>query len=85
MERELEVSNLFRPHLSSTLFANSFSLLASGPGPAGVPMEQQDFGFMSTFGTGSGADAVTSGLEVIWAKQPTNWTNGKFLLSIHDF
>lgn len=41
-------------------------------------MEQQDFGFMSTFGSGSGADAVTSGLEVIWSKSPTNWTNGNF-------
>ncbi|KAH9214031.1 heme peroxidase [Leptodontidium sp. 2 PMI_412] len=47
----------------------------SGPAPAGAPMEQQDFGFMSTFGSGSGADAVTSGLEVIWSKSPTNWTN----------
>lgn len=53
--------------------------LASGPPPASAPIEQQDLGFTSTFGTGVGPDAVTSGLEVIWSKNPTNWTNGKFL------
>ncbi|KAL2062139.1 hypothetical protein VTL71DRAFT_6405 [Oculimacula yallundae] len=54
----------------------------SGPGPAGSAMENQDLGFISTFGTGSGADAVTSGLEVIWSKHPTNWTND-FLNSLY--
>ncbi|KAH7310970.1 heme peroxidase [Rhexocercosporidium sp. MPI-PUGE-AT-0058] len=53
----------------------------SGSGPAGSPMELQDFGFMSTFGSGSGPDAVTSGLEVIWSKTPTKWSND-FLQSL---
>ncbi|PVH96468.1 heme peroxidase [Periconia macrospinosa] len=44
-------------------------------GPAASPMEEQDLGFKSYFGTGVGADAVTSGTEVIWSKSPTNWTN----------
>lgn len=38
-------------------------------------MEAQDIGWANSVGTGSGADAVTSGLEVIWSKTPTNWSN----------
>ena len=33
---------------------------------------------MSKFGTGSGADAITSGLEVIWTTTPTKWSNNFF-------
>lgn len=48
-------------------------------------MELQDFGFMSTFGSGSGPDAVTSGLEVIWSKTPTKWSNGKSGIILQGF
>ncbi|KAK2623520.1 hypothetical protein QTJ16_007074 [Diplocarpon rosae] len=53
----------------------------AGPPPAAAAMEQQDFGFLNTYGTGRGADTVTSGLEVIWSKNPTKWTND-FLQSL---
>jgi catalase-peroxidase len=39
-------------------------------------MEQQDFGWANTFGSGNADDAITSGLEVIWSKTPTKWSNG---------
>ncbi|EKD19701.1 catalase/peroxidase HPI [Drepanopeziza brunnea f. sp. 'multigermtubi' MB_m1] len=54
----------------------------SGPPPAGAPMEQQDFGWTSSFGSGVGEDAVTSGLEVIWSETPTNWSNN-YLISLY--
>ena len=46
-----------------------------GPEPEGAPIEQQGLGWQSTFGTGKGADAITSGLEVIWTPTPTTWDN----------
>jgi catalase-peroxidase len=46
-----------------------------GPEPEGAPLEQQGLGWQSTFGTGKGADAITSGLEVIWTPTPTTWDN----------
>jgi catalase-peroxidase len=48
-----------------------------GAVPEAAPLEQQDFGWANSFGTGSGDDAITSGLEVIWSKTPTQWSNGK--------
>jgi catalase-peroxidase len=39
-------------------------------------MEAQDFGWANSHGTGNADDAVTSGLEVIWSKTPTKWSNG---------
>ncbi|CZS91673.1 probable Catalase-peroxidase 2 [Rhynchosporium agropyri] len=55
--------------------AHGAGLGTSGPAPAAAPMENQDFGYLSTFKSGSGPDTVTSGLEVIWTKTPTNWSN----------
>ncbi len=49
-----------------------------GPEPEGASIEQQGFGWKSSFGTGSGADAITSGLEVIWTTKPTQWSNEFF-------
>lgn len=46
-----------------------------GPAPEAAPIELQGLGWASNFGTGSGRDAVTSGLEVIWTKTPTKWSN----------
>lgn len=51
-------------------------MLALGPAPEAAALEQQDLGWVNTFGTGSGDDATTSGLEVIWSKTPTKWSNG---------
>lgn len=49
-----------------------------GPEPEAASIEEQGFGWMSTFGSGKGADAITSGLEVTWTKEPTKWTNNFF-------
>jgi catalase-peroxidase len=49
-----------------------------GPEPEGASIEQQGLGWKSKFGTGKGADAITSGLEVIWTTTPTKWSNDFF-------
>ena len=51
---------------------------AVGPDPEAAPLEQQGLGWKSTFGTGTGADAITSGLEVTWTDTPTRWDNSFF-------
>ncbi|MER6051305.1 catalase/peroxidase HPI [Streptomyces sp. NPDC001793] len=49
-----------------------------GPDPEAAPMEQMGLGWKSTFGTGAGPHAITSGLEVTWTTTPTQWGNGFF-------
>ena len=49
-----------------------------GPEPEGAPIEQQGLGWKSKYGTGKGADAITSGLEVTWSQTPTKWSNHFF-------
>jgi len=49
-----------------------------GPDPEAAPIEQQGLGWKSTFGTGAGNDAITSGIEVIWTDTPTTWDNSFF-------
>ena len=49
-----------------------------GPDPEAAPIEQQGFGWKSSYGTGVGADAITSGLEVTWTYHPTRWDNEFF-------
>jgi catalase-peroxidase len=46
-----------------------------GADPEAAPLEQQGLGWKSTFGTGVGRDAITSGLEVTWTATPTRWDN----------
>ncbi len=46
--------------------------------PAGSGLEEQDLGWRNTFGTGSGDDTISSGLEGIWTTTPTQWSNGFF-------
>jgi catalase-peroxidase len=46
-----------------------------GPDPEAAPIEQQGLGWKSTFGTGVGRDAITSGIEVTWTPTPTAWDN----------
>ena len=46
-----------------------------GPDPEAAPIEQQGLGWKSTYGTGKGRDAITSGLEVTWTSTPTKWDN----------
>jgi catalase-peroxidase len=49
-----------------------------GPDPEAAPLEQQGFGWKSSFGTGKGRDAITSGLEVTWTPTPITWDNTFF-------
>ncbi|MFI0409454.1 catalase/peroxidase HPI [Actinomadura sp. 3N508] len=49
-----------------------------GPEPEAAPLEQQGLGWKSTYGTGVGPDAITSGLEGIWTPTPTTWDNSFF-------
>ncbi|MEV0251245.1 catalase/peroxidase HPI [Nocardia sp. NPDC050712] len=43
--------------------------------PEAAPLEEQGLGWKSSFGTGVGKDAITSGLEVTWTPTPTKWDN----------
>ncbi|GAA5033491.1 catalase/peroxidase HPI [Streptomyces siamensis] len=49
-----------------------------GADPEAAPIEAQGLGWASTYGTGKGGDAITSGLEVTWTTTPTQWSNGFF-------
>ncbi len=49
-----------------------------GPEPEAAPMELQGLGWQSSYGSGKGGDAITSGLEVIWTTTPTKWSNNFF-------
>ena len=47
-----------------------------GAEPESAPIEEQGFGWKSSYGTGKGKDAITSGLEVTWTSTPTKWGHG---------
>src|SRR5882757_7250747 len=49
-----------------------------GPEPEGGSIEQQGLGWASSYGKGLGADAISSGIEVIWTTTPTKWSNNFF-------
>ncbi|MEV2210462.1 catalase/peroxidase HPI [Streptomyces sp. NPDC050997] len=49
-----------------------------GDDPEAASLEQQGLGWKSSFGTGKGGDAITSGLEVTWTNTPTTWDNSFF-------
>ncbi|MEV6056702.1 catalase/peroxidase HPI [Streptomyces sp. NPDC052107] len=51
---------------------------AVGLDPEAAGFEEQGLGWKSTFGTGKGADAIGSGLEVTWTNTPTRWSNNFF-------
>ena len=51
---------------------------AVGPDPEAAPMEQQGLGWKSTYATGKGGDAITSGLEVTWTDKPITWSDSFF-------
>jgi catalase-peroxidase len=55
-----------------------------GPDPEAAPLEQQGLGWKSTFGTGKGGDAITSGIEVIWTPTPVAWDNS-FLETLYGY
>ena len=49
-----------------------------GPEPEAAPIEEQGFGWKSSFGTGKGNDTIGSGIEIIWTQTPTQWSNNYF-------
>jgi catalase-peroxidase len=49
-----------------------------GPEPEGAGVEAQGFGWANAFGNGSGAHAITSGLEGAWTTNPVKWDNNYF-------
>jgi len=57
---------------------------AVGPNPEAAPMEQQGLGWKSSYGTGKGRDAITSGIEVTWTPTPTTWDNS-FLETLYGY
>jgi catalase-peroxidase len=49
-----------------------------GPEPEAASIEEQGLGWKSTYKSGKGKDAITSGLEVTWTSTPTKWSNSFF-------
>ncbi|MFY9640392.1 MAG: catalase/peroxidase HPI [Rhodomicrobium sp.] len=49
-----------------------------GPEPEAAPIEEQGIGWISRYGSGKGADAITGGPEVTWTQSPTKWSNHFF-------
>jgi catalase-peroxidase len=49
-----------------------------GPEPEAAGIEAQGLGWISSYRTGKGADAITSGLEGAWTSNPVKWDNGYF-------
>lgn len=49
-----------------------------GPEPEAAGIEDQGFGWKSSFGSGKGGDTISSGLEVTWTTTPTRWSNNFF-------
>ena len=49
-----------------------------GREPEGAPLQEQGLGWSNSFGTGTGDDAITSGLEGAWTPSPVTWDNSFF-------
>ena len=49
-----------------------------GPEPEAADIEEQGFGWKSSFGSGKGVDTISSGLEGAWTPTPTKWDNSFF-------
>jgi catalase-peroxidase len=55
-----------------------------GAEPEGAPLEQQGLGWKNSYGTGTGGDAITSGLEGAWTPTPITWDNS-FLKTLYGY
>ena len=49
-----------------------------GPEPEAAPLQQMGFGWKNSYGTGSGDDTISSGLEGAWTPTPVTWDNTYF-------
>jgi len=54
-----------------------------GPEPEAAPLEQQGLGWKSSYGSGKGDDAISSGIEGPWTPNPTQWDMGYFGMLLH--
>ena len=52
--------------------------------PEKAPIEMQGLGWQNSFGTGKGADTITSGLEGTWTQTPTEWSHN-FLKNLFEY
>jgi len=55
-----------------------------GPEPEGAPIEEQGLGWKNSYGTGRGADTISSGLEGAWTTNPVKWDNN-YLENLFDY
>ena len=55
-----------------------------GPEPEGAGLEEQGLGWKTGFGSGKGADSITSGIEGAWTTNPVKWDNN-FLENLHGY
>ena len=55
-----------------------------GPEPEAADLEEQGLGWANSFGSGTGGDSITSGLEGAWTTNPTRWDND-FLENLHNY
>ncbi|NEQ04374.1 MAG: catalase-peroxidase, partial [Moorea sp. SIO3F7] len=55
-----------------------------GAEPAGASIEMQSMGWKNNFGSGKGADTITSGLEGAWTNTPTKWSHS-FLENLYKY
>ncbi len=55
-----------------------------GPEPEAAGIEEQGLGWRSSYGTGKGADTISSGLEVTWTTTPTQWSSN-FLENLFSY
>jgi len=57
-----------------------------GPPPETAPIQQTNFGWKNSYGTGKGCDTITSGIEVTWTDTPTQFSNTyfKYLFEFED-
>ena len=56
----------------------------SAPSPRVAPSSSRASGWKNTFGSGKGADTITSGLEGAWTNEPTKWDNG-YLDNLYNY
>ncbi len=55
-----------------------------GPEPEAAPVEQQGLGWKSSFGSGKGSDAITSGIEITWTSKPIQWSS-EYLQNLFNY
>jgi catalase-peroxidase len=55
-----------------------------GPEPEGAALEEQGLGWKNSFGSGNGANTISSGLEGAWTTNPIKWDNN-FLDNLYGY